>query len=54
MALWLILLIAGVVLVVLGFAGVPGFMILGIIALVVGITLVVVGRGNETVGRPRR
>ncbi|PJI93382.1 hypothetical protein [Luteimicrobium subarcticum] len=53
MALWLVLLIAGVVLVVLGMMGIPGFTILGVIALVIGITLVILGRGNRTVGKPR-
>ncbi|GIJ00448.1 hypothetical protein CLV28_1832 [Sediminihabitans luteus] len=52
MALWLVLLIAGVVLVILGSAAGAGILTtLGIVALVVGITLVLVGRGNRKVGR---
>jgi uncharacterized membrane protein HdeD (DUF308 family) len=51
-SLWLLLIIAGLVLLVLGLAGLGQFFIyLGLIVAVVGVVLVVVGRGNRPVGR---
>ena len=49
-ALWLLLIIAGVVLAILGFAGVGSALIwIGVIVLVVGLVLSFVGRGRASV-----
>jgi hypothetical protein len=49
-ALWLLLIIAGVVLAILGFAGVGSTLIwIGVIVLVVGLVLSFVGRGRASV-----
>jgi hypothetical protein len=46
-ALWLLLIIAGVVLAIIGFAGVGSTLIwIGVIVLVVGLVLSFVGRGR--------
>ena len=51
-ALWLVLIIAGLVVLVLGLAGLGQFFIyVGLIAAVVGVVLVLVGRGDREVGR---
>jgi len=51
-ALWLVLIIAGLVVLVLGLAGLGQFFIYaGLIAAVVGVVLVLVGRGDRVVGR---
>jgi hypothetical protein len=49
-ALWLLLIIAGVILAILGFAGVGNALIwIGVIVLVVGLVLSFVGRGRASV-----
>jgi hypothetical protein len=49
-ALWLLLIIAGVVLAILGFAGVGSALIwIGVIVLVVGLVMSFVGRGRASV-----
>lgn len=51
-ALWLVLIIAGLVLLVLGLAGLGQFLVyVGLILAVIGVVLVIVGRGNRNVGR---
>jgi len=51
MALWLILIIAGLVSLILGLVGLGQFFIwAGVIAMVVGVVLVLVNRGNRKVG----
>jgi hypothetical protein len=48
--LWLLLIIAGVVLAILGFAGVGSALIwIGVIVLVVGLVMSFVGRGRASV-----
>lgn len=50
MSTWLLLIIVGVILAILGFAGVGNFLIwLGIIILVVGLIMSLVGRGARGV-----
>lgn len=50
MALWLTLIVVGVILAILGFSGVANFLIwLGLIVLVVGLILSFVGRGSRRV-----
>ena len=54
-ALWLVLIIAGLVLLVLGLAGLGQFFVyVGLIVAVIGVVLVVVGRGNRNVGGGRK
>ena len=49
-SLWLLLIIAGVVLAILGFAGVGSTLIwIGVIVLIVGLVLSFVGRGRASV-----
>ncbi|MEQ6901876.1 hypothetical protein [Nocardioides sp. YIM 152588] len=51
MPLWLVLIIAGLVVLILGLAGLGQFFIyLGLIGAVVGVVLVTVGRGDRRVG----
>jgi hypothetical protein len=51
MALWLVLIIAGLVSLVLGLVGLGNFFVwAGVIAMVVGVVLVLVNRGNRKVG----
>jgi hypothetical protein len=51
MALWLVLIIAGLVSLVLGLVGLGSvFVWAGVIAIVVGVVLVLVNRGNRKVG----
>lgn len=48
MALWLTLIVVGVILAILGFAGVAKFLIwLGLIVLVVGLVFSLIGRGSR-------
>lgn len=50
MPLWITLILVGVVLAILGFAGIADFLIwLGIIVLVVGLIFTLVGRGSRRV-----